>query len=56
MDKKKERVVIFIDGSNFYHSSKKLNVVDKINFQKLINELVGNRELAKVFYNVKELD
>jgi len=50
MDKKKERVVIFIDGSNFYHSSKKLNVVDKINFQKLINELVGDRELAKVFY------
>ena len=56
MDKKKERVVIFIDGSNFYHSSKKLNVVDKINFQKLINELVGDRELAKVFYYNSPLD
>ena len=49
MDKKKERVVIFIDGSNFYRSSKKLNVVEKINFQKLINELVRDRALAKVF-------
>ena len=56
MEKKKERVVIFIDGSNFYHSSKKLNVVDKINFQKLINELVGDRELAKVFYYNSPLD
>ena len=56
MDKKKERVVIFIDGSNFYHSSKKLNVVDKINFQKLINELVGDRELAKAFYYNSPLD
>lgn len=50
MGNEKERVVIFIDGSNFYHSSKKLGVVDKINFQKLINELVGNREFIKVFY------
>ena len=56
MDKKKERVAIFIDGSNFYHSSKKLNVVDKINFQKLINKLVGDRELAKVFYYNSPLD
>ena len=52
----KERVSIFIDGSNFYHSSKKLDVIDKINFQKLINELVGNRELIKVFYYNSPLD
>lgn len=50
VNKKKECIVIFIDGSNFYHSSKKLNVVDKVNFQKLINELVRDRELIKVFY------
>lgn len=57
MEKNKiERVAIFIDGSNFYHSSKKLNVVDKINFQKLINQLVGNRELVKVFYYNSSLD
>ena len=53
---RKERVAIFIDGSNFYHSSKKLNVVDRINFQKLINELAGDRELVKVFYYNSPLD
>ena len=52
----KERVAIFIDGSNFYHSTRKLNTVDKINFQKLINELVGDRELIKVFYYNSPLD
>lgn len=56
MEQKKERVAIFIDGSNLYHSSKKLDVIDKINFQKLINELVGNRELMKVFYYNSPLD
>lgn len=40
MINKNIRVVIFIDGSNFYHSTKKLNIVDKISFQKLINELI----------------
>lgn len=53
---KKERVVIFIDGSNFYHSTKKLKIADKINFQKLINELVGERELIKVYYYNASLD
>jgi len=56
MEKKKECIAIFIDGSNFYHSSKKLNIVDKINFQKLINELVGDRELVKAFYYNSPLD
>lgn len=56
MKQKKEHVAIFIDGSNFYHSSKKLDVIDKINFQKLIHELVGNRELMKVFYYNSPLD
>lgn len=56
MEQKKERVAIFIDGSNFYHSSRKLNVVDKINFQKMINELVKNRSLVKVFYYNSSLD
>lgn len=52
----KERVAIFIDGSNFYHSTKKLRIVNKINFQKLINELTGGRELIKVFYYNASLD
>ena len=54
--KKQERVAIFIDGSNFYHSTKRLQVVNKINFQKLINELVCERELVKVFYYNAPLD
>lgn len=53
---KKEKVAIFIDGSNFYHSTKKLKIVNKINFQKLTDELVGNRELIKVFYYNAPLD
>jgi uncharacterized LabA/DUF88 family protein len=53
---KKERVAIFIDGSNFYHSTKKLKITDKIDFQKLINELTGNRELVKIYYYNASLD
>jgi len=46
----KERVSIFIDGSNFYNSIKKiLKPKERINYQKLINILVGNRELVNVF-------
>jgi len=52
----KERVAIFIDGSNFYHSTKKLRIVNKINFQKLTNELARGRELIKVFYYNASLD
>ena len=52
----KERVAIFIDGSNFYHSVKHLKIADKIDFQKLVNELVEGRELVKVFYYNASLD
>jgi uncharacterized LabA/DUF88 family protein len=53
----KERVSIFIDGSNLYHSLKEIK--EKIDFEKLIKNLVGDRELVKVFYytanlNIKE--
>ncbi|MCK5127320.1 MAG: NYN domain-containing protein [candidate division Zixibacteria bacterium] len=52
----KERVVILIDGSNFYHSSKRLGIANKINFQKLINEFVGDRQLVQVYYYNASLD
>ena len=45
---------MFIDGSNFYHSSKRLNV--KIDFEKLISGLVGSRELVGVFYYTANLN
>lgn len=53
---KKERVSIFFDGSNFYHSAKVLKIEEKINFQKLINELIGARKLINVFYYIAPLD
>ena len=53
---KKERVTIFIDGSNFYHSTKKLDVINKVNFQKLITELLKERELVNVYYYNAALD
>lgn len=51
---KKERVAIFIDGSNFYHSLKRLNI--KIDFEKLIDILLRKRELVGVFYYTASLD
>ncbi|MDO8516968.1 MAG: NYN domain-containing protein [Nanoarchaeota archaeon] len=48
----KERVSIFIDGSNLYHS---LGGV-KINFEKLVKELVKNRILTNAFYYIASLD
>ncbi len=55
-EEKLERVAIFIDGSNFYNGTKMLNIVGKIDFQKLVNKLVGSRKLANVFYYVAPLD
>ena len=54
MEKKSERVLILIDGSNFYYSTAKKGVM--VNFQKLIHELVGSRELVNVCYYVAPLD
>jgi len=55
MERSKERVSIFIDGSNLYHSLKKLNGA-KINFEKLVNELVKDSQLVNVFYYIAPLD
>jgi len=50
----KEKVMILIDGSNFYYSTAKKG--RKIDFQKLIKELVGSRNLVKTCYYVASLD
>jgi len=53
----KERVSVFIDGRNFYHSTKNLEKRGyEIGFQKLINQIVGNRELINAFYYNALLD
>ena len=49
-----ERIMILIDGSNFYYSTAKKG--KRINFEKLIKELAGNRELTNVCYYVAPLD
>jgi len=51
----KERVCIFIDGSNLYNSLKELNSY-RVDFQKLINVLVKERKLIFVFYYNASLD
>ena len=53
-EKKKERVSIFIDGSNLYHSLKSLSI--DIDFQKLINELLKGRDLINIYYYIAPLD
>lgn len=50
-----ERVSIFIDGSNLYHNFKGLGI-QRIDFQKLVDRLVGNRQLVLVFYYNASLD
>jgi len=49
-----DRIVILIDGSNFYYSTAKKGI--KIDFRKLIREFVGDRVLVKVCYYVAPLD
>ncbi|MBU2616516.1 MAG: NYN domain-containing protein [Nanoarchaeota archaeon] len=49
-----ERILILIDGSNFYHSTSKVGI--KVNFEKLIKELIGSRKLVSVNYYVAPLD
>lgn len=56
-NKKRERVSIFIDGRNFYHSTKNIKKEGfKIKLQDIVKELVGNRKLVTVFYYNALLD
>ena len=46
-----KRVMIFIDGSNFYHNLKHGYQKTQIDFSKLIIKLTGaNRELVRTYY------
>ncbi len=57
MENKKERVAIFIDGRNFYHSTKKFKEQGfEIKLQDIVSDLVGNRELVTVYYYNALLD
>ncbi len=56
------RIVVFIDGSNCYHSIKELfDIHDNVTigasgFEKIIKEIVGNRVLIGVYYYNASLD
>ncbi len=57
--KNQERVVIFIDGSNFYHNLKSLFPNKKpfdFNFEKFVKVIAANRELLTVYYYNVPLD
>ena len=45
-----ERVVIFIDGSNFYHALKGCFGTAAIDFAKLATLLAGSRKLVRIYY------
>ena len=45
-----ERVAIFIDGSNFYHSLKNAFRKASVDFSKLVVFLVGGRSLVRTYY------
>ena len=47
---KKERVAIFIDGSNFYHGLKTCISNTKVDFSKFSQLLCGGRELVRAYY------
>lgn len=55
---KTERVIIFIDGSNFYHSVKETFEIhdNQIDFKKLIGILRAERLLIGVYYYNASLD
>jgi uncharacterized LabA/DUF88 family protein len=44
----KEKVCIFIDGGNIFHAADTLNI--RVDFAKLIRELVGPRDLVQAYY------
>ncbi len=44
----KERVAIFIDGSNLYHNLRRYKI--QANFESLIQTLENRREIVKIYY------
>jgi uncharacterized LabA/DUF88 family protein len=56
----KERVIVFIDGSNQYHIIKDIigdaDCLSNFEFEKFIRYLVGDRDLIRVYYYTAPLD
>jgi uncharacterized LabA/DUF88 family protein len=47
-----ERVVVFIDGSNFYHSCVEALGDYRVDFEKFCGKLTGERELVEIRYYI----
>ncbi|MBN1367575.1 MAG: NYN domain-containing protein, partial [Dehalococcoidales bacterium] len=50
MDDRQERVMVFIDGSNMYHSLKTFFNRSDIDFGKFTGKLIGRRHLVRTYY------
>lgn len=50
MDDRQERVMVFIDGSNMYHSLKTFFNRTDIDFGKFCAKLIGRRQLVRTYY------
>ncbi len=46
------RVMIFIDGSNFYHSIREMMGRVNVDYRCLVKKLVGGRELIRAYYYI----
>lgn len=51
-----EKVAIFIDGSNLYHSLKNEYGRTDLDFEKFYRKLVGSRQLVRVYYYNAKVD
>jgi uncharacterized LabA/DUF88 family protein len=59
MQENKEKIIIFIDGSNLYHIVKRFFPNKKamdFNFEKFINYLSKNRKVVRTYYYTAPLD
>ena len=51
-----ERAILFIDGSNFYHAAREIRIATgDLDYQKLADKLIMNRQLAGVRYYVGQV-
>lgn len=60
MDNNTSRIIIFVDGSNFYHSIKDIfgdyQKILSLDFEKFIDFVKENRKLIKIYYYNPILD
>lgn len=56
---KREKVIVFIDGNNLYHSLGRMfdnEKTDYFNFEKFIKYIVGDRKVIETYYYIGSFD